>query len=141
MERGIPTPSLIVPDAFETKGGNMPKVDSRRVGYNRPLPLPKQNRVSQCHATHQRSSGPVYSPTLAKMTPLFLHSESSIPNNQRPYSKLGIMTGPYFIGCPNPPSPCTMKSAAKLNLPAPPLPPPAPPPPLAPKLPCTISGS
>ena len=63
---------------------------------------------------------------------------SNPPITYRPYSKLGIITGPYFIGTPNPPSPCTKKSAAKLNLPPPP-------PPALPgvpaKAPCTTSGS
>jgi hypothetical protein len=37
----------------------------------------------------------------------------------RPYSKLGTMTGPYFIGALYPPSFCTIKSIARLSLPLP----------------------
>lgn len=36
-----------------------------------------------------------------------------------PNSKLGITTGPYFIIPAYPPSPCTRKSAARLNFPLP----------------------
>lgn len=53
----------------------------------------------------------------------------------RPYSKLGTMTGPYFIGAPYPPSFCTMKSTAKLSFPLPC------PGTACPKVPLTISGS
>jgi hypothetical protein len=42
------------------------------------------------------------------------HSTSHLP-----YSKLGTITGPYFIGALYPPSFCTMKSTARLNFPLP----------------------
>ena len=65
----------------------------------------------------------------------------------RPNSKLGTMTGPYLLvpdvatgplagGAPVAPSPCTIKSTAKLNLPAP-----FPLKSVWPYVPCTTSGS
>lgn len=46
-------------------------------------------------------------------------SKPSNLRNYRPYSRLGTITGPYFIGALYPPSFCTMKSTAKLSLPLP----------------------
>lgn len=64
-----------------------------------------------------------------------LRPQEPIPNH-RPYSKLGMMTGPYLTGAAYAPSFCTMKSAARLNLPLPLIPGVT-----FPNVPCTTSGS
>ena len=80
---------------------------------------------TQCCYAHGKLAR---NPSLTCLSPL--HSPL-----HRPSSRLGMMTGPYLLTPPYDPSPCTMKSAARLNLP----------PPCAmsvrPYVPCTTSGS
>ena len=63
------------------------------------------------------------SPCLSQTHMLSMYIASHTHTNSLPhlpYSKLGIITGPYFIGCEYGPSFCTIKSAARLNCPFPP---------------------